>query len=372
MVVDFRSDTVTQPSAAMRTAMATAEVGDDVYSEDPTVNRLERRVARMLGRVAAVFVPSGTMANQIAIMAHCQPGDEVVVEASGHCYNFETGATAALGGVQVRPVHQPHGRGAFGGQVLQEHLRPDHIAFPRTTLVCIENTANAAGGTVWPAALLSEVAQVVAAHGIAIHIDGARLFNAALATLEASAADSTAFAAADIEEQVRLLAGFGDSVSICLSKGLGAPVGSLLAGSEAFVHRARRLRKRLGGGMRQVGILAAAGLYALDHNLVRLGDDHRHARQLAAGLAGLDGWSLLDERIDSNIVMVRVAAGDGSPVSAAAVADALARHGVLTQPFGPDRMRFVTHLDISRAAVERALLSIARLDLNGLTADGQR
>ncbi len=365
MRIDLRSDTLTKPSLSMREAMAKAEVGDDVYGEDPTINRLERVVAGLLAKPLALFVPSGTMANQLAIMVHCSPGDEVIVEASGHSFNFETGATAALGGVQVRPVYEDGGRGSFSGATLEAHIRSDHIAMPKTSLVCIENTANAAGGTLWPAQDLVDVQRVACAADVRVHVDGARLFNAAyaLCTAEAAAHVPTQN---EIEAKISWLAGFGDSVCICLSKGLGAPVGSVLAGDEAFIHRARRLRKQLGGGLRQAGILAAAGLYALEHNIVRLGEDHRKAQALAQGLQKIDGWSLADgtDAVDSNIVVAAVCSAEGAPLDALKVCAALMDADVLAHAFGADRVRFVTHLDVPDNAIEEVLSRVAAVDLS--------
>jgi threonine aldolase len=278
------------------------------------------------------------MANQICIRAQTDPGDEIVVEQGGHSYNFETGATAALAGVQVRPVA---GRdGIFDADDLRAAIRPNMIAYPRTRGVCIENTHNAAGGTVWSLAELGAVSEVAHAAGLWVHLDGARLFNAAVA----------------LGVDVGSLASAADTVSVCLSKGLGAPVGSVIAGSAPFIDRARRLRKQLGGGMRQAGILAAAGLWALEHNVDRLGEDHQNARALAEGLRAL-GWVDEVPAPPTNIVMAHLAQGLQAPP----LVEAMAQHGVLAHVFGPARIRFVTHLDVGPTDIQAALGRLAAL-----------
>lgn len=337
--VDLRSDTVTRPTPAMREAMARAEVGDDVFGEDPTVAALEARVAERLGHEAGLFVPSGTMANQIAILAHTRPGDEVVVGAGAHSATYESGGAAALAGVQcVTAGTSGHFDVAELEAVIHEPEPFGHVA--PTTLVMVENTHNRAGGVVLPVERMVEIAGVCRARGLALHLDGARLFNAAVATGRP---------AADWGRRA-------DSVSICLSKGLGAPVGSVLCGSRAFVRRAHRFRKMLGGGMRQAGILAAAGLYALDHHVTRLAEDHRRARRLAEGLAALPGVRLDPARVQTNIVVfgLEPTAPDPAALCAAVAAD------VRALPFGPRQVRLVTHLDVDDAGVERALAAFAR------------
>ena len=330
--IDLRSDTVTRPSPEMRRAMAEAEVGDDVYGEDPTVRRLEATVAELTGKAAGLFVPSGTMANQLAIRCQTEPGDEVILDAGGHSFHFETGGTAAISGVQVNPI--PTAAGVFDGLQLAAAIRPAGVAFPRSRMVIVENTHNFGGGTVWPLETLRDVARVAREHRLAVHLDGARLMNAVVA----SGVPAATFAAE------------ADSVSLCLSKGLGAPVGTVLAGDGAFIDRARRFRKMLGGGMRQAGILAAAGLHALAHHVDRLADDHARARRLAEGLDGIDGLSVDLARVETNIVFVTVEGGD-----AAGLADRLSRQGVLASATGPDQIRLVTHLDVDDAGVDRAL-----------------
>jgi threonine aldolase len=331
--IDLRSDTVTRPSAAMRRAMAEAEVGDDVYGEDPTVLRLEERVAALLGKEAALFVSSGTMGNQVAILCQTRPGDEVVVGEGAHCAFYESGAAAALAGVQT--IHAGRG-GLFGAAELEAVIKPVHDVHPRTSLVAIENTHNRAGGRVFPQADVLAIAAVARARGLALHLDGARLWNAAAATGLSPAELGAPF----------------DTVNVCFSKGLGAPVGSALCGSRDLVRAARRFRKMLGGGMRQAGILAAGALYALEHNLARVAEDHAAARTLAEALRAV-GEARVGE-VETNIVNV-----DVPGVSAERVAEAAARRGVLVGASGPERIRAVTHLDVAAADVAPAARALA-------------
>ncbi|HVR62650.1 MAG TPA: GntG family PLP-dependent aldolase [Polyangia bacterium] len=328
--VDLRSDTVTKPSPGMRAAMAAAEVGDDVLGEDPTVLRLQARAAALLGVEAALFVPSGTMANQIALKVHCEPSDEVIVSDGAHVVWHEMGGGAALAGVQLTAV----GRGGlFSAADVEGAFRPATTLQSPTRLVCVENTHNRAGGIVWPRAALDGVIAASRRLGLRLHLDGARLLNACAASGESPAA---------------LAAGF-DTVSLAFSKGLGAPVGSVIAGARPLVERAHRFRKMFGGGMRQAGILAAAALFALEHNVGRLPEDHANARLLADRLATLLGLSV--EPPPSNIVMVDL--GAHLP-GAAALSERLGARGVLCFPFGARRLRLVTHLDVSRAQCEQA------------------
>ncbi|HVZ72549.1 MAG TPA: GntG family PLP-dependent aldolase [Polyangia bacterium] len=335
-VVDLRSDTVTRPSAAMRAAMAAAEVGDDVLGDDPTVKRLQERCAELLGHEAALFVPSGTMANQIALKVHCDPGDDVLASEGAHLMWYESGAAAAIAGVQLRSIGRG-GSGTFSSdEVVAAHIAAGPMQ-PATRLLCVENTHNRAGGVVWPRAELDAVVATARRLGVALHLDGARLFNAAAALGESPGS---------------LAAGF-DTVSLAFSKGLGAPVGSVLAGSRARIARAVRFRRMFGGAMRQAGILAAAALYALDHNVARLGDDHAHARLLAERLRGAPGLTV--EAPPSNIVMVDLAA----PLPPAReIAKRLEARGVLCLPFGERRLRLVTHLDVDAAGCARAAAEI--------------
>ncbi|WP_373044373.1 threonine aldolase family protein [Vulgatibacter sp.] len=334
--IDLRSDTVTRAPAAMREAMARAEVGDDVYGEDPTVALLERRVAELLGKEAALFFPTGTMANQAAIGAQAGPGDEVICEAGAHVVAFEGGALSALWGAQARPL--PGQRGLLSAAQVAAAIQPpgnDH--FPASRLLCVENTANRGGGTVWPLALLEEVSGVAHRAGLAVHLDGARLWNA-------SAASGVALAD---------YAACADTVSVCLSKGLGAPAGSLVATSAEFAPKLRRLRKRLGGGLRQVGHLAAAGLYALEHHLPRLAEDHEKARRIATALADVPGLSVAP--VETNIVYVELADG----LDSASLLHRLREAGVLAGSDGPRKIRLVTHFDVAPEACDEAARRIA-------------
>jgi threonine aldolase len=338
-MIDLRSDTVTRPTPAMRQAMATAEVGDDVLGEDPTVNLLQELTASLLGKEAGLFVPSGTMANQVAIKTHIRPGDEIIVDSNAHVFYYECAATAVISGGQFRCLHGEHG--ILSAREIEEVIRPTDIHQPPTRLLCLENSHNRGGGSVYPVAGLAGIGDVARRHHLRVHLDGARLFNAALA----------------VGTTVRELARHAHSVGICLSKGLGAPVGSVLCGSQAFIDEARRFRKMLGGGMRQVGILAAAGIHALNHHVERLVDDHDNARRLARGLARMPGIRLDPERVVTNIVIFDVAAtGRG----AHEWVECLARAGVLLIAFGPTTVRAVTHLDVSAADIDRVLEIIAR------------
>lgn len=326
---DFRSDTVTRPTAAMRAAMAQAEVGDDVFGDDPTVKRLEQRLAEWLGKEAGLFVPSGTQSNLVALMAHCERGDEYIVGQQAHCYRWEAGGAAVLGSIQPQPIeHQPDGTLALAQ--IEAAIKADDPHFARTRLLALENTF---GGKILPLAYVEQATALARRHGLACHLDGARVFNAAVA----------------LGQPVATLAHPFDTVSVCLSKGLGAPVGSVLVGTAALIAKGRRLRKMLGGGLRQVGILAAAGLYALEHNVTRLADDHANARALAEGLHALPGLSVVAP--DTNIVFV-----DVEQRYANAFAAHLEQHGIgITSAYGATRQRWVTHLDVDERAIEYAL-----------------
>lgn len=332
--IDLRSDTVTRPTPAMRKTMSEAEVGDDVFGEDPTVNILQERVAKMLGKEAALFVPSGTMANQLAIKSHTQPGDEVVIEATSHPYNFEGGGGAVLSGIQFQCLKGV--RGILEASQIDDAIRPDDHHFPVTRLICLENTHNRGGGSIYPIDKMAEIFRLAKSKDLAVHLDGARLWNASVA------------AGISLQEYGR----WADSVSVCLSKGLGAPIGSLVASSKALIDRVHRFRKMFGGGMRQVGIIAAAGLYALDHHLDRLKEDHQNAKRLAVGLKELKGVSLDPRHVETNIVIFDVTnTGKTGPQ----IAEAMKQHGVLIHPFGKTQIRLVTHLDVTDADVEVAL-----------------
>ena len=337
MPIDLRSDTITQPTPAMREAMARAVVGDDVFGDDPTVLCLEARVAEILGTEAAVFTPSGTMANQLAIRAHTSPGDEILVDANAHIYYYESGAPAALAGVMCRCL--PGVRGIFTAADVEAALRPPDPHFAPTQLVCVENTHNRGGGSVWPMEQLHAVATMARRHGLRLHLDGARLWNAAVAT--------------GIPE--RDYAAHFDSVSVCFSKGLGAPVGSALGGPREFIQRARRFRKMLGGGLRQAGIIAAGALHALEHHRARLAEDHAHARMLAEGLAQLPGLDIDPTTVETNIVRVRV-----RTCPAAILALELDQAGVRVLAMGPDTFRAVTNLMVTAADIPVAVEIIGR------------
>lgn len=339
-IIDLRSDTVTRPTPAMRKAMAEAEVGDDVFAEDPTVNALQERVAGMLGKEAALFVPTGTMANQIAIKSHTQPGDEVIIEATSHLYNAEGGAGAALSGVQFYCLNGDFG--ILDASQIDEAIRPADHHFPVTRLVCLENTHNRGGGTLYPVEKMADIYKAAKAKGLMIHLDGARIWNASVAT----------------GVPVHQYGKWADSVSVCISKGLGAPIGSLVAGTKTFIGQVHRYRKMFGGGMRQAGIVAAAGLFALDHHIGRLKDDHENARKLALGLKELKGISILPEKVETNIVIFD-AAQTGK--TAYEIARAMKEKGVLIQAFAKTRIRLVTHLDVNREGIELALKAFEKV-----------
>jgi threonine aldolase len=326
-VLDLRSDTVTRPTPAMREAMAAAEVGDDVYFEDPTVNRLQEIAAERLGKEAALFVPSGTMGNQVCLRTQTRPGDVVMAGEDAHVLLYEQGGAAALAGVQIQTIGSG---GLFGAEDVAAAVNPDEQHHSPTTLVTVENTHNVAGGRVFPLETIRAVAAAAREHGMALHLDGARLFNAVVAT---------GVPAADWAEPF-------DTVTFCLSKGLGAPVGSLVCASRELVHRIHRARKLLGGGMRQVGMLAAAGLHALEHHVDRLADDHRNARRLAEGLAALDLEILVPP--ETNMVYFRV------DDTAGFVRETRARD-LWINPMKPRVFRAVTHLDVDADDVEDAL-----------------
>jgi len=340
--IDLRSDTVTQPSAAMREAMADAEVGDDVYGEDPTVLRLQERAAELLGKDAALFVPTGTMANQIALLVHCERGDEVLVGEGNHCMLYESGAGSAWAGVSFATVGSG---GLYTSEQMVATIKPQEYHYPRSRLVAIENTHNRGGGLVFPQHDVIAIAAAARARGLAVHLDGARLWNAAVASAATPG----------------VLAAPADTVSACFSKGLGAPAGSVLAGPRALIARAHRFRKMLGGGMRQAGVLAAAALYALDNNRERLATDHAHARSLAEALHGYRGVSCPPERVQTNIVMIDLP--PGAPFDAPAIVERARRAGVRIGAVTTQRLRAVTHLDIEEpmlaTAIERLRQALA-------------
>mgnify|MGYP001773432749 CR=1 FL=1 len=337
-MIDLRSDTVTQPTEEMRRVMAHAPVGDDVFGEDPSVNALQDFVAELLGKEAALFVPSGVMGNQIALAVHCRPGDEVIVEASSHIFTYETAAPALIARVQLYCI--PSARGQMPLAALEQAIRPPAYYFPRTALICLENTHNRHGGTILPLEYIQEVAQLAQRYGLALHCDGARLWNACAATGIAPERYAEPFT----------------SIMVSFSKGLGAPVGSALVGSRAFIEEARRWRKILGGGMRQAGVLAAAALYALRHHRERLHEDHENARLFAHVLAESALVEIELERVQTNIVVFRYPAH----VSFAAFAEACRREGVLLSQGMPGFARAVFHLHVDRRRALEAAHAVIR------------
>ena len=333
--IDLRSDTLTVPDAGMRAAMAAADVGDDVWGEDPTVRALEERIAAMLDKQAAVYVPSGTMGNLASVAAQTQPGDEVIVDVEAHLFHYEAAGAAVVAGVQLRPLDGHEGVPDAATELAA--IREQDIHAPVSRLLCFENTHNRRGGAAIALERMQGAAAIAREHGLRVHCDGARLFNAATA-LGRPASD---------------LAAPCDTVSVCFSKGLGAPVGSAVCGDAAVIHEVRRWRKRLGGGMRQAGVIAAGALYALDHNLERLAGDHANAALIAARLREAPGCTLVQPEVPTNIVMLHTRA------EAAVVADAAARDGVLVSQMGLHTLRCVTHLDVDRAQCVRAADVIA-------------
>lgn len=337
--MDFRSDTVTRPTAEMREAMARAEVGDDVYGEDPSVNALEEKAAALLGFESALYGVSGTQTNLLALLAHCERGHEVIVGQMAHTYRWEAGGMAVLGSIQPQPLEQS-ADGTMDLAAIEAAIKPDDAHYAITRLIALENTW---GGKVLPAEYTQAVKRLANARGLATHLDGARLFNAAVHTASTYAPSTSPVSAA------REICRSFDTVSVCLSKGLGAPVGSLLLGSKPLVAKARRMRKMLGGGMRQAGVIAAAGIHALDHHIDRLGDDHSHAKLLADGLIAASGGRLTIEAPQTNILWAEAPA----PVLTAFTAHLKSQGVLVSSAYG--RQRWVTHLDVSRADVERAV-----------------
>ena len=338
--IDLRSDTVTKPTPAMRKAMAEAEVGDDVFGEDPTVNLLQEKVANLLGKEAALFVPSGTMGNQLSIKSHTEPGDEVIIESSSHPYNFEGGAGAALSGIQFQCLKGV--RGVLDASQIEEGIRPADHHFPVTKLVCLENTHNRGGGSIFPLEKMAEIYRLAKSKGLLVHLDGARLWNASAAT----------------GIKPHEYAQRADSVSVCLSKGLGAPIGSLVAGPKLFVDRVHRFRKMFGGGMRQVGIIAAAGIYALDHHFERLKEDHQNAKRLGVGLKEFKGVSIDPRHVETNIVIFDVA---NTRMTALQVAEMMKKESILIHAIGKTQIRLVTHLDVTAQDIEKALKAFKKV-----------
>jgi threonine aldolase len=333
-IIDLRSDTVTRPTPAMRQAILDAEVGDDVFGEDPTVNRLQVRVAELFGKEAALFMPSGVMGNQVCIKAHTQPGDEIIVEQDSHIHVYETAAPSVLSGVQMMAV--PGTRGMISAEQIKGAIRPKAYYLPRTALICLENTHGLAGGTVYPIQTIKQIRELAMESGIKMHLDGARIWNA--------------WVAAGIHPAQ--YAEYFDSLMVCFSKGLGAPIGSIIIGSREFIERARTYRKMFGGGMRQVGILAAAALYALDHNVERLREDHEKARALAAAIGNLASFKVDSETVQTNMVIAQIRNRELTQESVLAM---LQEHGVLLTPERGNCVRAVTHLDVTMDKIHQAI-----------------
>lgn len=338
-IIDLRSDTVTMPTAEMRKAMYNAEVGDDVYGEDPTVNRLEELGASLTGKEAGLFVASGTMGNQVAAMVHTKKSDEIICEAESHIYYFEVGGLACLSGAQARPIAAP--RGILTAPLIRQHIRGIDVHVPDTGLICLENTHNRAGGSCYTLEGLREIKELAESRQIPVHMDGARIFNAAVA----------------LGSPVSEIARHADTVQLCLSKGLCAPVGSLIVGQKAFIERARRFRKMVGGGLRQAGIIAAAGIVAMTQMVERLADDHKHARILGEALANI-GFAVDLETVQTNIVIA-----DVKPfgLKAEDFVITLAQNGIKANAFGEYRVRFVTHYGIEQNDIEYTIDVVSRL-----------
>ncbi|MFH1894111.1 MAG: GntG family PLP-dependent aldolase [Candidatus Zixiibacteriota bacterium] len=332
--IDLRSDTVTKPSDAMRKAMANAEVGDDVFGDDPTVNRLQDMIAERLGKESALFVPSGSMGNAICLRVQTSPGDEIIIERYGHIVNYEVANVAVFSGLQTSMVDGING--VISREQVEPLLKDESLHSPGTKLICIENTHNRAGGMVFPLQEIKKLRELADDRGIGMHLDGARLWNAHISTN------------IPLQDFARL----ADSVSVCFSKGLGAPIGSCVAGTQAFIDKARRIRKMLGGGMRQVGVLAAAAIYAVENNIKRLADDHANARYIAEELAKVEGISIDLDTVHTNIVIFDV---DATGMTASEITDKWKAKGVLTLPISARRIRLVTHLDVSSDDCRKAM-----------------
>lgn len=342
-VVDLRSDTLTRPTAEMREAMMAAEVGDDVFGEDPTINRLQEMIAKMTGKEAALFVTSGVQGNQVAINAHTRPGQEIIVDKNSHIVNYESGAPALLAGVQVHPID---GRqGIITAEQVAVAIRPADDHYPQTGLICLENTHNRGGGNIFPLEEIRRISQLAKESGLPLHLDGARLWNASIAT------------GISLTEYGR----YFDSMMMCFSKGLGAPVGSIVVGSREFIQKAHFYRKAYGGGIRQGGILAAAAIYAIEHHLPLLKDDHRRAQQLASAIAPLPGIILEPDSVQTNIVIFEV---NPEKIEAQALVNKLAENGVLSFTFGPTKIRVVTHLEISDDDIDYTIEVFKKILLN--------
>ena len=338
--IDLRSDTVTKPTPGMLAAMMNADVGDDVFGEDPTVNELERRTAALFGKEAGLFVPTGTMANQVAVRVHCRPQDEILIESTSHVYLWEAGGPAALSGVTCRTIDGKFGRLTVAD--LEGKIRPDDMHAVRTRLVCLENTHNRGGGTCYSLETVNAIAEWARSHGLATHLDGARVWNAIVKSGVPAAEWGKAF----------------DTIAVCFSKGLGTPAGSMLVGPKDLIAHGRRVRKLFGGAMRQVGFLAAACAYALDHHVERLAEDHENAQVIAKAVAGVPGLTLTPPEVETNLVWFEVDSRHGT---AKKVSERLKADGVLVAPLGERVVRAVTHLDVTREQCEQAAEAIRRL-----------
>lgn len=336
-LIDLRSDTVTRPSAGMKAAIVNAELGDDIFSDDPTVNRLQKRFAEMTGKEDALFVTSGTQGNQVCIKAHTRPGDEIICDGNSHIINYETGAPAVLSGASIFPLNGP--RGTFTAEMVEKAVRPDNVHFPVSRLVVIENTHNRGGGSIWPIEQVRAVTAAARAKGLRTHLDGARIWNAAVAT------------GVPLIEWAKCF----DSLTACFSKGMGCPVGSIVAGNKDFIKDCRRFRKMFGGALRQVGILAAAAEYALDHNFERLAEDHANAKLLAAGLSQIEDFSV-EPDLPTNMVFWGLR---NTTLRPSEVIDRCKKAGVLFLQAAPGRFRAVCHLDVTAADIKRAVAIIA-------------
>jgi threonine aldolase len=338
-MIDLRSDTVTKPTEKMRLASYKAEVGDDVYGEDPTVRELEESAAEILGKESALFVTSGTQGNQIAVLTHCRSGQEILLESESHIFYYESGAVAAFAGVQTRTISGE--AGVMAPSLIESAIRSEDLHYPETGLICIENTHNRAGGAIVPVKNMRDIYTIAQTNYIPVHVDGARLFNAS-AALNIPVTEFTQHC---------------DTVQICLSKGLGAPVGSILAGSNDFIRSARKWRKRLGGGLRQVGVIAAPGLIALNEMRDRLVLDHENARQLADGLGNISGLQVVN-KVDTNIVVLNI---ENLKQTSEQFVEVLKKEGVMANTFGPTYVRFVTHYDVTRKEIDKTISIIKKI-----------
>ena len=334
-MIDLRSDTITRPTEEMRKAMYEAEVGDDVYGEDPTVNSLEEESAQVLGKEAAIYVSSGTMGNQVAILTHTSPGTEVIMEANAHIYYYEAAAASVFAGIQPRPL--PGDKGILSPELVASAIRPDDIHLPPTSLICLENTHNRGGGRVVPLEIMKKIFSIASQNNLPVHLDGARIFNASVASGVA----------------VKEYTACTTSIQCCFSKGLGAPVGSILAGPEIFIDEARRWRKRLGGGMRQAGVIASACLVALKTMIERLADDHANARLLAEGLSGLKGLDFNPDDVETNIVIIKPL-----HISPMLFNEELRKRNILASIMEPDMIRLTTSKEVSRSDIETTIMAI--------------